>query len=197
VFVVVRRGGPERRCDKVDVKFLVRRSRSAACFAEPGPRSCRRRHSVGPPQRTALARDDGGRRGTGLAPMLAVGGICGLAWAAGLRGFMAEIAGSASGVEWAGTFGWILLPGVLRCSGSGAPSHTDRLPCRRMMPGRSSRLERQPGRPGRTRPTEHPLPPWIRVARPSRQGTVRGRLEGAVPATRPSSSHQIRPSRHR
>jgi hypothetical protein len=68
---------------------------------------------VEPPQRTALARHDGGRRGTGLAPTLAVGGICGLAWAAGLRGFMAEIAGSASNVEWAGTFGWILLPGVL------------------------------------------------------------------------------------
>jgi hypothetical protein len=36
-----------------------------------------------------------------------------LAWAAGLRGFMAQIAGSASTVDWAGTFGWILLPGTL------------------------------------------------------------------------------------
>jgi hypothetical protein len=36
-----------------------------------------------------------------------VGGLCGLAWAAGLRGFMAQIARSASTVDWAGTFGWI------------------------------------------------------------------------------------------
>jgi hypothetical protein len=63
----------------------------------------RRRRSVGSPQKRALARHDDRRRGTGLAAMLAVGGICGLAWATGLRGFMAEIAGSASGVEWAGT----------------------------------------------------------------------------------------------
>jgi hypothetical protein len=41
-----------------------------------------------------------------------VGGLCGLAWAAGLRGFMAQIVGSASGVDWAGTFGWILVPGI-------------------------------------------------------------------------------------
>jgi hypothetical protein len=34
-----------------------------------------------------------------------VGGLCGLAWAAGLRGFMAQIAGAASTVDWAGTFG--------------------------------------------------------------------------------------------
>jgi hypothetical protein len=68
---------------------------------------------VGSPQTTAPARHDDRRRGAGLAPMLAIGGICGLAWATGLRGFMAEIAGSASHVEWAGTFGWILLPGVL------------------------------------------------------------------------------------
>jgi hypothetical protein len=32
-----------------------------------------------------------------------VGGLCGLAWAAGLRGFMAQVAGSASEVDWAGT----------------------------------------------------------------------------------------------
>ena len=34
-------------------------------------------------------------------------------WAAGLRGFMAEIAGFGSNVEWVGTFVWVLLPGVL------------------------------------------------------------------------------------
>lgn len=48
-----------------------------------------------------------------LWPLLAIGGVCGLAWAAALRGLMAQIAGVESGVSWAGTFGWILLPGVV------------------------------------------------------------------------------------
>jgi hypothetical protein len=52
-----------------------------------------------------------GRRG-GPATALLIGGVCGLAWAAGLRGFMAEIAGPESDVAWPGTFVWILLPGV-------------------------------------------------------------------------------------
>lgn len=41
-----------------------------------------------------------------------LGGLCGLAWAAGLRGFMAQIVHEDSSVSWSGTFGWILLPGV-------------------------------------------------------------------------------------
>lgn len=41
------------------------------------------------------------------------GGVCGLAWASGLRAFMAQVAGPDSSVSWPGTFGWILLPGVL------------------------------------------------------------------------------------
>jgi hypothetical protein len=62
-------------------------------------------------------RDVSGRRqqtrhGSGPTLTLLVGGLCGLAWAAGLRGFMAQIAGSESTVDWAGTFGWILLPGI-------------------------------------------------------------------------------------
>lgn len=44
--------------------------------------------------------------------LLIVGGVGGLAWAASLRGFMAQIAGFESSASWAGTFGWILLPGV-------------------------------------------------------------------------------------
>ena len=44
---------------------------------------------------------------------LIVGGVCGLAWAAGLRGMMAEIAGPGADVDWSLTFGWILLPGVI------------------------------------------------------------------------------------
>jgi hypothetical protein len=45
-------------------------------------------------------------------PLLVTGGTCGLAWSAGLRGFMAQVAGPESAVTWGGTFGWILLPGV-------------------------------------------------------------------------------------
>lgn len=47
------------------------------------------------------------------AALLATGGVCGLAWAAGLRGFMAALAGSGSEVAWYGTFAQILLPGVV------------------------------------------------------------------------------------
>jgi hypothetical protein len=44
---------------------------------------------------------------------IAVGAVAGLAWAAGFRGFMAEIAGPESTVEWTGTFVGILLPGAV------------------------------------------------------------------------------------
>lgn len=43
---------------------------------------------------------------------LLVGGVFGLAWATGLRGFMAEVAGAESTVSWY-TFGFILLPAVV------------------------------------------------------------------------------------
>ena len=42
-----------------------------------------------------------------------VGALCGLAWAAALRAFMWEVAGDDAGVEWAGTFLWVLLPGAV------------------------------------------------------------------------------------
>jgi hypothetical protein len=45
--------------------------------------------------------------------LLVVGGICGLAWACGLRGFIAQVAGAESEVTWSGTFAWILAPGLL------------------------------------------------------------------------------------
>jgi hypothetical protein len=45
------------------------------------------------------------------AALVIEGGVCGLAWAAGLRGFMAQIADQSS-VSWSGTFGYILLPGL-------------------------------------------------------------------------------------
>jgi hypothetical protein len=62
-------------------------------------------------------RDRSGRhqqaqKGGGPTMTVLVGGLCGLAWAAGLRGFMAQIAGPESSVDWAGTFGWILVPGI-------------------------------------------------------------------------------------
>ena len=43
----------------------------------------------------------------------AVGAVCGFAWAAALRAFMWEVAGDDAGVEWAGTFVWVLLPGAI------------------------------------------------------------------------------------
>jgi hypothetical protein len=46
-------------------------------------------------------------------PPIAVGAVAGLAWAAGFRGFMVEIAGPESTVGWSGTFVGILLPGVV------------------------------------------------------------------------------------
>lgn len=46
------------------------------------------------------------------APLILLGGLCGVAWAAGLRGFMAQIVREDSSVTWAGTFGYILLPGL-------------------------------------------------------------------------------------
>ena len=45
--------------------------------------------------------------------LVLLGGLCGLAWAAGLRGFMAQIVQEDSNVSWSGTFGYILLPGLL------------------------------------------------------------------------------------
>ena len=47
-----------------------------------------------------------------FAGPVAIGGICGLAWAAGLRGFMAQVA-MESHVSWYGTFVQILLPGIV------------------------------------------------------------------------------------
>ena len=52
----------------------------------------------------------GPRRGVVL---VLLGGLLGLAWAAGLRGFMAQIVRGDSSVSWSGTFGFILLPGFL------------------------------------------------------------------------------------
>jgi hypothetical protein len=43
---------------------------------------------------------------------VAVGALAGFAWAAALRAFMWEVAGAHAGVDWVGTFVWVLLPGT-------------------------------------------------------------------------------------
>lgn len=65
-----------------------------------------------PPGRVASTQTPDPGRAPDLGWLLVVGGVCGLAWACGLRGFMAQVAGSESAVSWSGTFGWILLPGT-------------------------------------------------------------------------------------
>lgn len=47
------------------------------------------------------------------AALILIGATCGIAWAAGFRGYMGELAGAASTVEWLGTFGTLLLPGAV------------------------------------------------------------------------------------
>lgn len=45
--------------------------------------------------------------------LITTGTICGIAWAAGFRAYMVELAGPASTFGWWRTFGAILLPGAL------------------------------------------------------------------------------------
>jgi hypothetical protein len=49
----------------------------------------------------------------GRTALTSLGALCGLAWAAALRVFMAEVAGPESQVHWGNTFGYILLPGLV------------------------------------------------------------------------------------
>lgn len=49
-----------------------------------------------------------------------IGSVCGLAWACGLRAYMAEINSALSAVTWGGTFVGILLPGVVAGAALGA-----------------------------------------------------------------------------
>jgi hypothetical protein len=43
----------------------------------------------------------------------AIGALCGLAWAAALRGLMVALGSDGSTVDWLGTFGGVLLPGTV------------------------------------------------------------------------------------
>lgn len=55
------------------------------------------------------------REPAGLGPvaLILIGVVCGLAWSAALRAWMRELAGAVSVVDWLGTFGAVLVPGVL------------------------------------------------------------------------------------
>ncbi|MBS1697693.1 MAG: hypothetical protein JST25_04735 [Actinobacteria bacterium] len=44
---------------------------------------------------------------------IVVGAVGGLAWAASMRGMMAQLAGFESDFHWLGTFGFILVPGTI------------------------------------------------------------------------------------
>ncbi|OZB84554.1 hypothetical protein [Microbacterium sp. 13-71-7] len=48
----------------------------------------------------------------GRAMPILVGAVGGLAWAASMRGMMAQLAGADSTFHWLGTFGFILIPGT-------------------------------------------------------------------------------------
>lgn len=58
--------------------------------------------------------------------LVLIGAIGGLAWSASIRGYMVEIAGRQSHVEWIGTFAQILLPGVLIGIAFGIAEHLRR-----------------------------------------------------------------------
>lgn len=60
------------------------------------------------------------------APFVVAGAVAGLAWAAGLRGFMVEVAGAETTVGWFGTFGGILLPGAVTGALLGRAEHLRR-----------------------------------------------------------------------
>jgi len=80
----------------------------------PGPSATAEESRVASsaPTRT-VQRQRSPSRNASLLSLLLVGAVCGLAWAASLRGFMSQVAGPESAVTWSGTFGWILVPGVV------------------------------------------------------------------------------------
>ncbi|QJY47551.1 hypothetical protein [Pseudonocardia broussonetiae] len=64
-------------------------------------------------------------RGAAAVPVL-IGAVAGLAWATALRGLMVQVAGPESTVEWGGTVGGILLPGLVAGALLGAAEHLRR-----------------------------------------------------------------------
>lgn len=68
----------------------------------------------------------------GAAGLIAIGAVAGLAWGAGLRAFMVEVAGPASSTfDWYGTFEGILLPGLVTGALLGWAEHLRRTGGRR------------------------------------------------------------------
>ena len=67
--------------------------------------------SAGPT--SATDRDPRARVRSHAVSSIALGGLCGLAWACGLRGFMAQVTTEQSNVTWTGTFVFILVPGLV------------------------------------------------------------------------------------
>jgi hypothetical protein len=59
--------------------------------------------------------------------LVVAGVVCGIAWAAALRGFMAAVAGQDSVVSWLGTFGFLLLPSAVVGGLLGYAEHRRRL----------------------------------------------------------------------
>ena len=64
-----------------------------------------------PPARAGAARR--ARSTASALRAILVGAVCGLAWSAAFRAWMAEIAGGASRLDWYGTFVGILGAGVI------------------------------------------------------------------------------------
>lgn len=82
---------------------------------------------------TCRLRADSGMRATQRSALgwITSGAVCGLAWAAGLRAYMVELAGLSSAFSWTGTFLAVLLPGAVTGGLLGFAEHTRRHGTRR------------------------------------------------------------------
>ena len=131
-----------------------------------------------------------------LAPAwyVALGGLAGFAWAAGLRGFMADLAGIDSVVHATDTFGYLLLPGTAAGALLGWAEYLRRhgdhprrvllalapLTLWAVLAARSGRAagpgggrRPAPGRPRRRRGRLGGLGPWAPLDAPGRRTAVR------------------------
>jgi hypothetical protein len=87
-----------------------RDARPAVHPAAPGPHTAAGQRTTADQRTTAVQRTAAVHP---AAPLVAIGIICGIAWAAGFRSYMVELVGPASTFSWWGTFGAILLPGAI------------------------------------------------------------------------------------
>lgn len=69
--------------------------------------------TTGAGPRAGHAAGESARRPPSATASILVGAVCGLAWAAAFRAWMAELAGGASRLDWYGTFVGILGAGVV------------------------------------------------------------------------------------